>query len=127
MNSFDTTTFNKWLTGLIEGDGTFIIPTQLRDNKNRLLYPSIRIAFHKKDTPLAEKLTQKLGYGNVLRLKSNTTIWSISSNLELLDLINRLNGNMKTPKIHRLSLLMNYLNYKKENLGIDQSSIEKSS
>ena len=119
--------FNKWLTGLIEGDGTFIIPTRIRDDKNRLLYPSIRIAFHRKDTPLAHKITEKLNYGHVFKSGLNTTIWSISSKLELLDLVDRLNGNMRTPKIIRLHAIMDNLQYNKEKLGIDTNPIESSS
>jgi hypothetical protein len=59
------------LAGLIEGDGSIITPnTSLpdrgrRDEKNKLQYPYIRIAFHEKDLQLAKNLTEWLGYGNI--------------------------------------------------------------
>ncbi len=43
-----------YLTGLIEGDGSFFVPDypNKRDNKNRLIYPSLQISCHSKDLPL---------------------------------------------------------------------------
>lgn len=101
--------FNKWLTGLIEGDGTIIIP-ETQTTKKR--YPFIRIAFHKKDLPLAEKLSEKLNYGNIVEDKGakNSILWTVSSQKELCDLIERLNGNMRTPKIHRLYKIIDWFN-----------------
>lgn len=116
--------FNCWLTGLIEGDGSIIIPSSLRDSKNRLLYPHIRIAFHKKDYELVNKIKNKLNYGNIIKIKtSNTILYTISSKLEILDLINRLNGNMRTPKIHRLHLLIDWYN-KNHNTNIIKLDID---
>lgn len=116
--------FNCWLAGLIEGDGTIIIPTSKRDSKNRLIYPHIRIAFHKKDTKLAYKIQEILGYGNIIELKSSkTTLWSVSSKNELIDLIYRLNGNMRTPKILRLHLLIDWLNCDIKKLNEDITPI----
>jgi hypothetical protein len=65
------------LTGLIEGDGTIITPdttyTTTYDTNFNLKkykkYPFIRIAFHKKDYPLAIKITEILGYGNLIEDK----------------------------------------------------------
>lgn len=101
--------FNKWLTGLIEGDGTIIIP-ETQTTKKR--YPFIRIAFHKKDLPLAKKLSEILKYGNIVEDKGakNSILWTVSSQKELWDLIERLNGNMRTPKIHRLYKLIDWCN-----------------
>ncbi len=101
--------FNNWLTGLIEGDGTIIIP-ETQTIKKR--YPFIRIAFHKKDLPLANKLSEILNYGNIVEDKGakNSILWTVSSQKELWDLIERLNGNMRTPKIHRLYKLIDWFN-----------------
>jgi len=62
------------LTGLIEGDGTIITPdttytTTYNTKKKDIKYPFIRIAFHKKDYPLAIKITEILGYGNLIEDK----------------------------------------------------------
>lgn len=120
--------FNCWLTGLIEGDGTIIVPSSLRDTKNKLLYPHIRIAFHKKDTNLAYKIKDILGYGGVITLKScNMTLWTVSSKLEIIDLIHRLNGNMRTPKLLRLNLLIDWYNCGIPKLGVDSKNINDTS
>jgi hypothetical protein len=45
--------FSFYLTGLIEGDGTIVVPKTERSIKGRLNYPSVQIVFHFKDLPLA--------------------------------------------------------------------------
>lgn len=109
--------FNSWLTGLIEGDGTIITPENkfltintTTTTTTKKQYPFIRIAFHKKDLPLVTKLTEKLGYGNIVEDKGakNSILWTVNTKKGLLDLIERLNGNMRTPKIHRLYKLIDW-------------------
>lgn len=105
--------FNNWLTGIIEGDGTILTPhKKLVASTARKQYPFIRIAFHKKDFPLATKLSDKLGYGNIVEDKGakNSILWTVNTKEGLLDLIERLNGNMRTPKIHRLYQLIDWYN-----------------
>ena len=48
--------FNSYLAGLIEGDGSFIVPKVVKDKKGRLRYSKIKVAFHIKDKPLANVL-----------------------------------------------------------------------
>ena len=40
--------FASYLTGLIEGDGTIVVPKNLWSPKSKLNYPSIQIVFHLK-------------------------------------------------------------------------------
>ena len=101
--------FNKWLTGLLEGDGSIIIPTNLQGNKKK--YPFIRIAFHKKDLPLAQYLINSLGYGTIyISSSSNIVLWTVYKKHSLIDFIQRLNGNMRTPKHLKLQELIKFLN-----------------
>jgi hypothetical protein len=51
--------FISYLTGLIEGDGTIIVPFTDRSYKGKLNYPSIQIVFHLKDLPLALLIQKK--------------------------------------------------------------------
>lgn len=44
--------FGSYLAGLIEGDGTIVVPKQERFLKGKLNYPSIQIVFQIKDFPL---------------------------------------------------------------------------
>lgn len=49
-----------YLAGLIEGDGSIIVPKTHRNEKGKLLYPIIKITFVEKDAPLAIKITRSI-------------------------------------------------------------------
>jgi hypothetical protein len=57
--------FLSYLAGLIEGDGTIIIPKIERSFKGKLYYPSLQIAFDLRDLPLAIIIQQKLKHGSL--------------------------------------------------------------
>lgn len=74
-NSFN---FSWYLAGLIEGDGTIIVPKTLRSDKGRLNYASVQIVFHLKDLPLALLIQKELGNGSTARRKgANAYIFTI--------------------------------------------------
>lgn len=50
----------EYIAGLIEGDGSIKVPSTLRSDKGKLIYPSVTIVFVDKDLPLAEILVKKL-------------------------------------------------------------------
>jgi hypothetical protein len=52
-NNGSNTLLSSYIAGLIEGDGTIHVPKTERSSKGNLNYPSIQIAFHLKDLPLA--------------------------------------------------------------------------
>jgi LAGLIDADG endonuclease/GIY-YIG catalytic domain len=111
--------FISYLTGLIEGDGTIIVPFTDRSSKGKLNYPSIQIAYHLKDLPLALLIQKKLGYGSLIRKKGlNAYTYYINDKKGILKLINLLNGNMKTPKINSLYNLIDWLNNKNPQLNL---------
>jgi hypothetical protein len=58
-----------YLAGLIEGDGTIIVPKTERSAKGRINYPSIQIVFNLKDLPLALIIQKELGHGSLARKK----------------------------------------------------------
>ncbi|OJJ65429.1 hypothetical protein ASPBRDRAFT_678116, partial [Aspergillus brasiliensis CBS 101740] len=75
--------FAAYLAGLIEGDGTIIIPNTLRSPKGKLNYPSIQIVFHLKDLPLALMIQKELGFGSLSRKKGvNAYILTINNKEE---------------------------------------------
>lgn len=76
------------MAGLIEGDGSIIVPS-----KNITSYsPYFEIVFHIKDFPLANVLQSKIG-GN-FKFSTNYCILMIKKKSDVLNLINLLNGNM---------------------------------
>jgi len=105
--------FSYYFTGLIEGDGTIITPKTLRSPAKRgnLNYPSIQIAFHLKDLPLALLIQKELGLGSLSRKKGvNAYILTINSYEGILFVISLINGKMRTPKIYSLNALIDFLN-----------------
>lgn len=113
--------FSSYLTGLIEGDGSIIVPKSERSNKGKLNYPSIQIVFHLKDLPLALSIQKNVGFGSLSRKKGiNAYIFSINNQEGILKWVGLLNGNMRTPKINSLYKLIDWLNGKYPNLKISK-------
>nr|YP_009517218.1 LAGLIDADG homing endonuclease [Myochromella boudieri]AYE93139.1 LAGLIDADG homing endonuclease [Myochromella boudieri] len=123
--------FISYLTGIIEGYGSIeyaLVPTTERSSKNKLNYPSIQIAFHLKDLPLALLIQKNLGYGSLQRTKGlNVYILYINDKKGILNLVKLLNGNMKTPKIHSLYKLIDWLNNKDTNLNLTKLPLNNDS
>lgn len=55
-----------YLAGLIEGDGSIIVPKTIRNQKGKLLYPVVKITFVEKDRPLALKIKEVIGGGTIV-------------------------------------------------------------
>jgi hypothetical protein len=103
----DNYKFSSYLTGLIEGDGSIIVPKYERSSKGKLNYPSIQIVFHLKDLPLALLIQKNLRFGSLLRKKGvNAYVIYIHNYEGVLKIINLLNGQMRTPKINSLFKLI---------------------
>ena len=105
--------FISYLTGLIEGDSSIIVPKTERSSKGKINYPSIQITFHLKDLPLALLIQKNLGYGSLIRKKGlNAYVLYINDLKGILNLVNLLNGNMRTPcrartQAHKFILFIN--------------------
>jgi len=107
INSNNLLKFSTYLTGIIEGDGSIIVPKYEKSSKGKINYPSIQICFHLKDLPLAMLIQKNLNFGSLIRKKGvNAYILTINNQEGILKIINLLNGNMRTPKIHSLFKLI---------------------
>ena len=114
-NSFKNNDFNSkfasYLAGLIEGDGTIIVPKTERSTKGRLNYPSIQIIFDLRDLPLALIIQSKINHGSISRKKGvNAYVLTINNFEGLIIIANLINGYMRTPKINALYRLIDWLN-----------------
>lgn len=119
--------FATYLTGLIEGDGSIIVPKTERSFKGKLNYPSIQITFHLKDLPLALLIQKNLGFGSLIRKKGvNAYVLYINDNQGLLTMVKLLNGQMRTPKIHSFFNLIDWLNNKNPKLKTPKLSLKAS-
>jgi hypothetical protein len=110
--------FCSYLAGLIEGDGTIIVPKTERSLKNRLYYPSIQITFDARDLPLAVIIQKELGFGSISKTKGVNAYRLNFYTLEnIITLVEMINGYMRTVKINMLYILIDLLNLK-ANLNI---------
>jgi hypothetical protein len=120
--------FSEYLTGLIEGDGTIVVPKTTRSAKGLLNYPCVQISFHLKDLPLALIIQKELKNGSLRRIKGvNAYVLSINSYEGLFRVISLINGNMRTPKIHALYNLIDWLNQRFENINIYKKPLNNTS
>lgn len=125
-NKISNDKFSYYLTGLIEGDGTIVVP-KTKTTKGRLNYPSIQIIFNLKDLPLALLIQKELGNGSLSRKRGvNAYTLTVNSQKGLLLLISLINGKMRTPKIHSLNALIDWYNSKDSSLNINKKSVDKS-
>jgi hypothetical protein len=103
--------FAYYLAGLIESDGTIIVPKTERSPKGRLNYPSIQIIFNSRDLPLALLVQKALGHGSLSKKKgANAYVLTFNSNESIKYIISLINGNMRTPKINTLYSLIDWVN-----------------
>lgn len=120
---------SSYLAGLIEGDGTIVIPDPLVSSKGKKRYPFIKIVFHINDYPLAQHLQKALGGRFEFNKEKTYVVWWISKHDELLNLCVLINGYFRTPKIEALHRLINYFNNsdsgeKIPTKGLDNSSLD---
>jgi hypothetical protein len=121
-----------YLAGLIEGDGSIIVPTKDKTLSGKNTHPVIRIVFTLHDLSLAKKLQQVLGCGFIQKpKKGNYYLFEIQNINGLLTVVNLINGKMRTPKIEALNRLINWLNIKNNNsiecLKLDTSNLNNNS
>lgn len=132
VNSISPLLFGSYLAGLIEGDGTIIVPKEERSPKGKLNYPSIQIVFALKDFPLCQFIQKQIGHGTISKKKQSAAYILTINNLNGLIVVSDLiNGKMRGPKYHQFELLVRYLSIKSKTLtmkppllgGINTSSL----
>lgn len=100
----------SYLAGLLEGDGTIVVPTSPRSAKGKLNYPSVQISFAAKDYPLISILRLSLGYGSISKRKMQKAyIYTINDRNGITAFVNLVNGFLRTPKILDFNNLSRYL------------------
>lgn len=98
--------FGQYLAGLLEGDGTIIVPNP--DLLKR--QPVVRICFHSKDECLAVLLKDRIGSGHLVFPKAgNYVLLEISDKVGLCRIVNLTNGFFRTPKLEAFERLILWL------------------
>lgn len=114
--------FYHYFTGLLEGNGTIIVPKSEYSSKGRINYPSIEISFPLKNFPLVSTIQQTLGFGSIQRLSHSNAYNFVINSLEgIMFIINIINGRMRTPKIYSLYNLLDW--YQLKGILINKNSI----
>jgi len=120
-NSHDK--FESYLAGLFEGDGHIWIQNPSNKKKQN---PRFCITFGMKNEPLAKKLLELIGSGFIrYKLQDNACVLVVSPVVGLKIIVNWLNGQLRTPKIHQLHNLIDWLN-KNHNTNITKLPLKKS-
>lgn len=99
-----------YLAGIIEGDGTIIIPKTNKTLKGTNNYGYIQIYFALKDLPLARYFQQNLG--GYITIKPTFCTLTFKSKDSVFKVITLINGKMRTPKVEALHRLINWFNLK---------------
>lgn len=98
-----------YLAGLFEGDGHIIL-SKIINSRGKISYPYIAITFVYKDLPLVKKFVELYGGRIRFKNKENAIVWIINTHKELVNLINLMNGNLRTPKLTQFNDLILWLN-----------------
>jgi len=120
---------NSYIAGLFEGDGHIWIQTQKGKKAHN---PRFCITFAMKNEPLAKKLLDIVGSGFIAyKPKDNACVLVVSPVIGLKRLVNLINGELRTPKIHKLYNLIDWLNKKHgtdfKKLPLNKDNLENSS
>ncbi len=71
----------SYLAGLIEGDGTIVVPKTERSLKGKLNYACVQLLFDSRDFPLALIIQKTLGHGSLSKKKGkNAYTLTINNN-----------------------------------------------
>ena len=97
-----------YLAGLFEGDGHIWIHNSYMKKKHN---PRFCITFGLKNEPLAKKLLDIIGSGFIrYKPKDNACVLVVSPVIGLKKIVYLINGELRTPKIHQLYKLIDWLN-----------------
>lgn len=125
----DKESLGSYLSGLIEGDGTILIPKLTEvEHKKKKANAMIKIVFNIKDLPLANKLLD-IQKGTRLEFpkEGNYIILIISNYLGQYHLVQLINGHFRTPKQEALHRQIDWLNNKGSNPKIEKQGLDDSS
>lgn len=134
ISNEDSRKQGPYMAGLIEGDGTIVVP----DVNKKNAHACIRICFHSNDMPFVKFLISRIGHGRINNPKKGNYIQQeISTYAGLYYMADQINGYFRTPKQEALNRLIDWLNAKslkyldkgalKKNNKLDLSPIENNS
>ena len=122
MKIYQDNRLKSYLAGLFEGDGHIWMPNESLKKKHN---PRFCITFRLNNKELALKLLDIIGYGFIkYKPKNNICVFTISPVKGLKNIINYINGELRTPKKHQFYKLIDWIN-KNHNENIKKLPIKK--
>lgn len=123
-NNYFNNQLGSYLAGLIEGNGSIVVPKVTKCIKNTcsnnpMLQPcscfkaEIKIKFNSKNLPLAYQLLAILESGSIIKITASSQyllLISLKHREALNNLTNLINGHLRGPKWHQFQILINILN-----------------
>lgn len=104
-NKLNNEEFSYYIAGLWEGDGHLVCISK------KTKYFTFCITFSKNDEILANYVLSFIGYGYLrYKIKENAIVLTIGNKKGLLNIINILNGKLRTPKLYKFNLLIDWIN-----------------
>jgi group I intron endonuclease len=121
-NNSSNKNLGSYLAGLFEGDGHIWIQKKKGSKTHN---PRFCITFGLKNEALCQKLLNIIGSG-FIRYKhgENACVLVVSPVVGLKKIVNFINGELKTPKIHQLHSLIDWLN-KNHNAQLEKLPLNK--
>lgn len=121
--------FASYFAGLFEGDGHIWIQKQIGSKAHN---PRFCITFSLKNEALAKYLLEIIGSGFIrYKPKDNACVLVVSPVVGLKKIVNLINGELRTPKIHQLHSLIDWLNKNHstqfEKIPLNKGSLENNS
>jgi hypothetical protein len=96
-----------YLAGLFEGSkGHILIPATKYAPSGKKYTPQFAISFAEEEYPLVLKLKSLIGGSIRHKVENHTYVLTITSTLELINIINALNGRLRTPKIEKFNAMI---------------------
>lgn len=124
VSNNNNSNLGSYIAGLFEGDGHIWIQNQAVKGK-KTHNPRFCITFGLKNEALAKKLLDIIGSGFIrYKSKDNACVLVVSPVVGLKKIVNLINGELRTPKIHQLYNLIDWLN-KNHSTGIKKLPLNK--
>lgn len=122
--------WSYYLAGLLEGDGHFNTPLKFKTPSGSARVASIETVFALKDKPSAELLQSLFGGKVYSHSKKSIVRWLVQDKKSVINIINLINGKLRTPKINSLYNMIDFFNAKGANiikLPLDTSPLNSNS
>ena len=99
-----------YLAGLWEGAGQIWIPLSKNAASGKRYTPHFAISFAESEYPLVLKLKSLIGGSIQHNVENHAYVLNITSISGLINIINVLNGSLRTPKIANFNSMINWIN-----------------